>query len=256
MAALTADRNTPQLHGDIKRMGVAAVKIFAGSIVCRDASGYATKGQTALGLRGAGIALEQVDNSAGQAGDKAIEVREGVFRFDNSAAGDAITAADIGKVCYVVDDHTVAKTDGSGTRSPAGIVAGVDGVGVHVQFAEELLAAITSLNKVYVQALVTTLVGAGVYRAVAPVAGRVTKIWSITEGALTVGDATLTAKIGATAITGGVITIAQASSAAGDIDSAAPTANNAVAPGDGLSVTVGGSNETASRAVVIFEITR
>lgn len=257
MAALAADRNTPRTDRDLKVLGVAAaVKIFAGSIACRNAAGYAVKGATALGLRGVGRAEEQVDNSAGAAGDKTVRIRAGVFRFANSAAGDAIADGDIGKVCYVVDDQTVAKTSGSGTRSPAGIVTEVDPQGVHVLFDEEMLAGYLANNKLFVQARVETLVGANTYYSVAPVAGRVTKIWSVSEGVLTTGDATLTGKIGATAITNGVITITQAGSAAGDVDSATPTALNVVAAGDALAVTVGGTNATASKAQVFFEITR
>ncbi|PYG27849.1 hypothetical protein C8N36_114125 [Pelagimonas varians] len=44
----------------------------------------------------------------------------------NAAAVDEITSADVGSVCFAVDDQTVAKTDGSSTRSPAGIVDVVD----------------------------------------------------------------------------------------------------------------------------------
>ncbi len=50
-----------------------------------------------------------------------------------------------------------------------------------------------------------TLVGTGVSYTVAPQPAAFTKIWSVIEGALTTGDATLTAKIGAPAITGGVL---------------------------------------------------
>jgi hypothetical protein len=254
MTALSADRNTPRLEGDRRVGSAAAVKIFAGALVMRDASGFITKGQTALGLRGAGRAERAVDNSAGSAGDRDVPYRAGLFRFVNSASADEITAADIGKLCYAVDDQTVAKTNGSNTRSAAGIVAGVDSLGIHVLVDETLLAAYLANRRVFVPLRIATLVGSNVYRTLAPVAGRVVKIWSITEGALTTGDATLTAKIGATAITGGVITITQSGSAAGDKDSAVPTAANITAVGDELSLTVGGSNATVTVANTVFEI--
>ena len=255
--ALTADRNTPRLQGEFKLLAAAAaVKIFAGAIVMRNAAGDATKGQTALALVGAGIAQEQVDNSAGGAGDASIKVREGVARVANSAAGDEITAADIGRLCYAVDDETVAKTNGSNTRSVAGIVAGVDDIGVHVLFSEAALAAYQASRRVFVPVRVNTLVGANVYRQLSIHAGRVVKIWSVIEGVLTTGDATLTAKINGAAITTGVITITQAGSAAGDKDSCVPTAANVVAVGDELSLTVGGTNATATVANALFEIER
>lgn len=256
MTALTADRNTPRLEGDVKSMLMAAVKIFAGAIVMRNATGYATKGATVLGSHGAGVALEQVDNSAGSAGDLPIKVREGVFRVANSAAADEIVDDDIGKLCYIVDDQTVAKTNGANTRSVAGIVMGVDDIGVQVLFSEVALASYLANRRVFVPVRVGTLVGAGVYRQLSIYAGRVVKIWSVIEGVLTTADATLTAKINGVAITTGVITITQAGSAAGDIDTAVPTAANIVAVGDELSLTVGGGNATASVANALFEIER
>jgi hypothetical protein len=137
--ALTQDRNTPRREGDILSLAMAASQlIYAGAIVMRNASGYAQKGATALNLVGVGRAEERVDNSAGSAGDKLVRVRPGVYRFANSTSGDAITIADIGKPCFVVDDQTVAKTDGTGTRSIAGFIADVDAQGVWVEFDEAM----------------------------------------------------------------------------------------------------------------------
>jgi hypothetical protein len=256
MSALTADRNTPQFSGETESLKMAAQLIYAGALVMRNAAGYAVKGATGLGLRGVGRAEERVDNSLGSSGDKSINVREGTFRFANSSAGDAITIADIGKLCYAVDDQTVAKTNGNNTRSPAGVVEVVDDVGVWVSLDEDDLAAYLAMRRFFVPVRVATLVGANVYRSISPFAGRVVKIWSVTEGVLTTADATLTAKIGGVAITTGVITITQAGSAAGDKDSCVPTAANVVAVGDELSLTVGGGNETATEANVMFEIER
>lgn len=132
MAALAADRNTPEREGSIRVFDVAAsTRIFIGALVVLNA-GNAAPGSTATGLVAVGRAEEPVDNSAGAAGDKQVKVRSGTFRFNNSAAGDAIAAADIGSTCYVVDDQKVAKTDGTGTRSAAGTVFDVDDQGVWV----------------------------------------------------------------------------------------------------------------------------
>jgi hypothetical protein len=109
--------------------------------------------------------------------------------------------------------------------------------------------------KAWINLEVATLVGTGVSYVIAPEAGKVTKIWSIIDAALGTGDATLTAAIGATPITTGVITITQAGSAAGDVDSCVPTAANTVAAGDKLNLTVGGTNSVSTMARVIMEIT-
>lgn len=134
MAALAKDRSTPQRTGVLDYILVAAnTKIFAGSLVCRNAAGYAVPGSTATTLKAAGRAEEQVDNSAGSAGDVGVTVKRGIFQFGNSTSTDAITIADIGGTAYVVDDQTVAKTNGSATRSAAGKIRDVDANGVWVE---------------------------------------------------------------------------------------------------------------------------
>ena len=119
------------------------------------------------------------------------------------------------------------------------------------------LSTATSVTvPVYLTLDVATLVGTGVSGIPCPVAGTVTSIQSRLKAPLTTGDATLTAKIGATAITGGVITITQSGSAIGDIDSCTPSAANTVAVGSNLSVTCGGTNDAAVGATVVFTILR
>jgi hypothetical protein len=122
-------------QGEIISLGVAgSKKIYAGALVARDSNGYATPGATATGTLGMGRAEAQADNSSGSDGDLSVDVRTGVFRFGNSSGGDEVTTADIGNDCYIVDDQTVAKTDGTGTRSVAGTVFDVDSDGVWVRF--------------------------------------------------------------------------------------------------------------------------
>jgi hypothetical protein len=142
MPALTADRTTRRREGD-RRTGlvVANVRIFAGAILMRNATGHLTRGATATGACGVGVATEACDNTGGAAGAKSVAWRVGVFVFANSAAADAITIADIGRACFIVDDNTVAQTDGGATRSRAGIVEDVDASGVWVRFDEGLTRA-------------------------------------------------------------------------------------------------------------------
>ena len=139
MVAQTADRNTPSYLGDLREAPLAAaIKVFAGSILMRNAAGFLTKGATATGAFGVGVAQEQVDNIAGAAGAKTVKFKSGVWRFANSAAGDLIALVNIGAKCWIVDDQTVALTNGTATRSPAGIIENVDALGVWVRFDEAL----------------------------------------------------------------------------------------------------------------------
>lgn len=134
MTALTADRNTHNREGEMFNFPVATnIKIFGGSIVMLNAAGYATNGATATGQIAVGRAEDQVDNTGGADGAKTVNVRAGAFKYANSAAGDLIGIQHIGDTCYIVDDQTVALTDGIGTRSAAGKVVGVDTDGVWVR---------------------------------------------------------------------------------------------------------------------------
>ncbi|MCW1934115.1 hypothetical protein [Pararhodobacter zhoushanensis] len=145
MVALTSDRNTQQAAGDLRTGNVAASQlIYAGALVMRNAAGTLVKASTATGLIGVGRAEERVDNASGDAGDKQLRYRPGIYRFANSASGDLITAADIGAVCYAVDDQTVAKTHATNTRSPAGVVDDVDDLGVWVRVDAALTKAALS----------------------------------------------------------------------------------------------------------------
>lgn len=107
-----------------------ATTIHQGALVVMD-SGLAVPGRTATGLIALGIAQVSVANT-GADGAKKVPVERGTFKFANLGA-DAVTAADIGKDCYIVDDQTVAKTSATNTRSIAGKVIEVDADGVFVR---------------------------------------------------------------------------------------------------------------------------
>jgi hypothetical protein len=143
MVALAADRNTPELQ-PVEREGLLGANqtIFTGSILMRNAAGQLVKAATAVGAFGVGRAEKR--GASTTAGVTSQRYRPGVFRFANSAAGDLITIADIGTACFIVDDQTVARTNGANTRSPAGVVDGVDAQGVWVRFDEALTRAILS----------------------------------------------------------------------------------------------------------------
>ncbi len=244
MAALAASRLTNRLNGTRIPLLLAGT-VFQGGMAAVDANGKGVAASALATQRTVGVY-----DRDGVALDVVNAERE-IFALANSAPGvDEITIADIGRPCFVVDDQTVAKTSNGGLRPVAGLVHDVNEYGVWVDFRDD-----QPLRKIWVPATVETLVGTGLYFAIAPIAGKVTRVGSITEDVLTTGNATLTSKINGTNITTGVITIAQAGSAAGDYDEAVPTAANAVAAGDKLSVLVGGTNATATKARVLFEIT-
>jgi hypothetical protein len=104
MAALTRDRATPYREGIEVEYSVAAnTKIFAGSLVCVNAAGYAVPAADTSGFQFAGVAMEQVDNSGGSDGAQIIRLRRaGVFEFDAISIAQAM----VGTEMEAMDDHT------------------------------------------------------------------------------------------------------------------------------------------------------
>lgn len=206
MTALTADRATAERQGDEFSFDVAAAVVCrAGGIAVLDASGNVKPGVVAADLICVGMFAETVDNSAGAAAAVKAKVRRGVFRFGNSAAGDAITKAHIGDTCYIVDDQTVALTNSSATRSIAGKIVDVDSAGVWVAITGRVsLTATASLDFASIAAaasadLTIAVPGAVVGDAVslglpaAPAAGLIFQAFVSTAGTVTVRATNITA---------------------------------------------------------------
>lgn len=135
MTATTIDRATQRRDAaQFEFAMAAATTIPAGVITCLNASGLAVNGATSTTLKCVGVSEAKADNSAGAASAKNVRTRRGCFKFANSASGDLIALADVGADCYIVDNQTVAKTNGSNTRSVAGKIRDVDADGVWVEF--------------------------------------------------------------------------------------------------------------------------
>lgn len=154
MAALTKNRKTPERIPAVRQFEAAA-KICTGALVALNASGKAVPASDEDGLTVAGRA----ENSA--VSGEMVTVKTGCFRYDNASGGAAITAADVGKVAYVADDHTVGK---SSTHSiPAGIIFDVEGKGVWVEVspaavkAARSIESFTDTNTTYTAATADTL---------------------------------------------------------------------------------------------------
>ena len=132
MTATIKDRNTWARYAELINVPVlAAAKINAGSLVVATAVGFAAPGSTATTLSYLGRAEEAVDNTSGANGAKAVNVRRKLaFKWVNDGS---ITQANLMKNAYIVDDQTVAATDGGTTRSVAGRIVGVDSDGVWVE---------------------------------------------------------------------------------------------------------------------------
>jgi hypothetical protein len=139
MSATTGPRNTRE-RGEFNRseeqLAKAGLVFNNGAMVAVDATGYLVPANSSTTLKRFGrlnLSPERVVSTVGLAsGAKTFKIEFGEYSWGNSAAADAIAQADVGNDCYAVDDATVAKTDGTGTRSKAGTIMGVDASGVWV----------------------------------------------------------------------------------------------------------------------------
>ena len=106
MTALTENRYTKHRDGLITAHPVkASTKIFKGSLICVDNTGFAVPGNDWAGLTFVGIAIENADNSAGSDGSTNVRVQTmGVFSF---AKGGLEAQCDVGSQLYIMDDQTI-----------------------------------------------------------------------------------------------------------------------------------------------------
>ena len=89
-----------------------------------------------------------------------------------------------------------------------------------------------------------------------PDGGKVVKIITALQGAISGANAAITFEVGGTAMTNSAITVAYDGSAAGDVDSSEPSAANNVSEGGTIEmITDGGSTGTA-KLLVTFIIRR
>jgi len=107
MTALAADRKTIREDGDFVEYPVAAsTQIYLGSLVCMNASGYLVPAADTAGLLFAGVAEQNVDNSAGANGAENCKVNQrGKFQF---ATGSTLLITGMGTSLYIEDDQTVS----------------------------------------------------------------------------------------------------------------------------------------------------
>lgn len=102
------------------------------------------------------------------------------------------------------------------------------------------------LKQVRVECYMADVGTAGSAFTTSPIRGKIVKMGSVIHAAVTTADAAITSKIKGTAVTGGAWTIAFSGAAAGDVDTAVPTAANRVNEDDNIEfITDGASSGTA-----------
>jgi len=99
-----------------------------------------------------------------------------------------------------------------------------------------------TLNDYFITAEIEDISTASSTFVAVPDGGKIIKIITALQGAISGANAAITFEIGGTAVTGGAITVAHSGSAAGTVDSAEPTAANNVVEGDFIALATDGAS--------------
>jgi hypothetical protein len=166
--ALTAPRNTAERAGLVIPLPVAAAtKIFQGGLGAVDSAGRAVPAADTAGLRVIGRAESDADNTTGAAGDISVNLKRGTYLFANSATA-AVDADDVGKICFVEDDETVAETSTHKVKAGRVVEVSSEGVWVDTTEAHHVPAADTITGAADLAALKVVLLallqGAGIVK--------------------------------------------------------------------------------------------
>ncbi|MDP2373162.1 hypothetical protein [Reyranella sp.] len=255
MALAAPRRNIARLAEGRASYRVAAAAVCIQTGLAMLAAGYVRPAAAGAGattpLKAAAAATCQVvgvfvDGATGgdADGDVRVEVQAGVWNFGNSAGADALTVADIGRPCFVVDDETVARRSADQTRPIAGVVENVDADGVWVKvgplgLGKRIVAVPFFINQ-------TDLLAGTSAELVAPVAGEIVGLNTIVQIAVTTGGP-ITVSVGTTPVAGLTVTVPDAATK-GSILADAPTAGDAsavVTAGSRIQVTPDAAFSTA-----------
>ena len=113
-----------------------------------------------------------------------------------------------------------------------------------------------TLNDYFLHAEIADISTASSTFVPVPDSGKIIKIITSLQGAISGGNAGISFEIGGTAVTGGGITVAHSGSAAGDVDTAEPTAANDVQEDGTIEMITDGGSTGAKKLNVTFVIRR
>lgn len=129
---VTSNLDTTERAGQVVNLPIAAsVHIYAGTLLAIvTSSGFVTFAGDDAGKVVVGRAEQEVDNSLdGAGGALSVPVKRGTFLFQNSSRSSgayALTADNVGQLCYVENEQTVQVIAGSTNKIVAGVFLGID----------------------------------------------------------------------------------------------------------------------------------
>ncbi len=136
MAALTQDTNR-RSKGEVKinfyKVAANAV-IYAGAIVCVNASGFLAPAADTASFKCVGIATTAADNTGGANGDIECAVARGIH-YVATSGGSAVAQANVGDDAVILDSNTVVLEAGATNDILAGEILEIDTVyGIAINF--------------------------------------------------------------------------------------------------------------------------
>ena len=113
-----------------------------------------------------------------------------------------------------------------------------------------------TLNDYFLTAEIEDISTASSTFVAVPDGGRIIKIITALQGAISGANAAITFEIGGTAMTNSAITVAQSGSAAGDVDTSEPTAANSVSEDGTIEMITDGASTGTQKLLVTFVVRR
>ena len=113
-----------------------------------------------------------------------------------------------------------------------------------------------TLNDYFISGRISDISTAGSTFVAVPDGGRIIKIMSVLQGAISGGNAGISFEIGGTAVTNAGFTVAHSGSAVGTMDGSVPTALNEVAEDGSIEMLTDGNSTGAKALDVTFVIRR
>ena len=110
-------------------------------------------------------------------------------------------------------------------------------------------------NNIYLQLELDDISTASSTWIPSPCTGTISKIQTILHGAISGSDSVITCELNGTLVTSSSITVAQSSSAAGDVDSSTPSGANTLAVGTKIEIITSGASTNAIRLSIVLTIT-
>ena len=109
-------------------------------------------------------------------------------------------------------------------------------------------------NKVFLTYVIDDVSTAGSHWVAPGIAGDIAKITTVISGAISGADAVLTLEIAGTLVTTSAVTIANSGSAAGDIDTASPSAAKTITTGQAIEIITDGASTGVVKCTVVIEM--